>query len=317
MGWTPATLIWDVPSEFPDGVNPAYVPRNYDGRFHGPLLVRDTLANSFNVPAVKTLEFVGIYDDPNTPEEEGLIRFLERFGITTLTRPDYGLALTLGGGEVTLLEWTSAYATLANEGRRVFPYAITSIADSEGNLVCQQPATPPPPGVAFDPETLCQIPPPGWGQAQVSSEHAYLISDILSDDAARYLAFGPGNLLETAVGAAVKTGTTNDIRDVWTMGYTPNLTIGVWMGNADFTPMGDGISSSSSAARVWNTMMANAFGILGREAGSFVAPATITQQEICYVTGAAANDYCRDLQNPFYGSRSGTRQALFAPASSR
>ena len=102
-GWTPATLIWDVPSEFPpsgdpDDPSPPYEPVNYDERFHGPVTVRAALANSFNIPAVKTLNFVGIYDDPSTPQEEGLIKFAERMGITTLTREDYGLSLTLGGG---------------------------------------------------------------------------------------------------------------------------------------------------------------------------------------------------------------------------
>ncbi|MCK6540384.1 MAG: transglycosylase domain-containing protein, partial [Anaerolineales bacterium] len=111
-GWTPATLIWDVPSEFPPSGDPndprePYKPVNYDGRFHGPVTVRTALANSFNVPAVKTLQFVGVYDDPNTPEKEGMIAMAERLGITSLTRPDYGLALTLGGGEVSLMEMTS------------------------------------------------------------------------------------------------------------------------------------------------------------------------------------------------------------------
>ncbi len=120
-GWTPATLIWDVPSEFPpsgqpNDPRPPYMPVNYDGAFHGPVTVRFALANSYNIPAVKTLQYVGIYDDPSTPNEDGLFAFARRMGITTLTRPDYGLSLTLGGGEVSLLELTGAYSIIANHG---------------------------------------------------------------------------------------------------------------------------------------------------------------------------------------------------------
>ncbi len=127
-GWTPATLIWDVPSEFPpsglpNDPNPKYVPTNFDLKFHGPLTVRAALANSYNVPAVKTLQFVGVYGDT------GLIAMAKRLGINSLTRDDYGLSLTLGGGEVSLLDMTSAYAVIANGGLKIPPVAITKIVD--------------------------------------------------------------------------------------------------------------------------------------------------------------------------------------------
>ena len=120
-GWTPSTLIWDVPSEFPpsgnpDDQRPPYQPVNYDGNFHGPVTVRVALANSYNVPAVKTLNYIGIYDNPNTPEKEGMIEFAKKMGLTTLTRDDYGLSLTLGGGDVSLLEMTGAFGTFGNNG---------------------------------------------------------------------------------------------------------------------------------------------------------------------------------------------------------
>jgi len=140
-GWTPATLLWDVPTSFTPSGNPddpvgfTYTPVNYDGRFHGPVTLRSALANSYNVPAVKTLQFVGIYDDPNTPCEDGLIALAKRLGISSLTRQDYGLSLTLGGGEVSLLELTGAYATFANNGLRLPPFAITRIEDLDGNIV--------------------------------------------------------------------------------------------------------------------------------------------------------------------------------------
>ena len=312
LGWTPATVIWDVPSKFDDGVNPAYEPRNYDGRFHGPLRVRDALANSFNVPAVKALEYVGIYDDPDTDETEGLLPFLETFGVSTLSSDQYGSALTLGGGEITLLEWTGAYATLANEGRRVFPVAITHITDANGEEICRQPTA----AVDLSAEGTAALPaclslPDNWGQPVVSPEHAFLITNIISDDSARLLAFGPGNALENDVGAAVKTGTTNDIRDVWSMGFTPNLAVGVWFGNADFTPMAEGVTSSGTATPVWKRVLTNAFEILGIEPGSFRPPERVVLHEICEVTGAAANEYCFSMTNPRYPGRGGVRQEYF------
>ncbi|MBS3751337.1 MAG: transglycosylase domain-containing protein, partial [Anaerolineales bacterium] len=207
-GWTPATLIWDVPSEFPpsgdpNDPRPPYKPVNYDERFHGPVTVRDALANSYNVPAVKTLDFVGIYDDPSTPEEEGLVPFARRMGISTFNRDDYGLSLTLGGGEVTLRELTAAYATMANGGRQIPPVVITKIEDYQGNLVYEH-----------------QTP---SGEQIIRPEHAFLISSILSDNEARTPAFGPNSVLNLPFQAAAKTGTTNDFRDNWTMGYTPDL----------------------------------------------------------------------------------------------
>ena len=139
-GWTPSTLIWDVPSEFPpsgdpNDTRPLYEPVNYDEKFHGPVRMRIALASSYNVPAVKTLDYVGIYDDPNTADKEGLISFAERLGISTLTRDDYGLSLTLGGGDVSLLELTNAYAVFANSGLDVGAYAIEKIVDRSGNVV--------------------------------------------------------------------------------------------------------------------------------------------------------------------------------------
>ncbi|MEK6587432.1 MAG: transglycosylase domain-containing protein, partial [Chloroflexota bacterium] len=139
-GWTPGTLLWDVETEFPPYKDPEdpskpYIPRNYDERFHGPVTVRSALANSYNIPALKTLDFVGIYDDPSTPQGEGLISFAERLGITTFTRNDFGISLTLGGGDITLLELTGAYAAFANGGLRVPPVAITKIIDHSGATV--------------------------------------------------------------------------------------------------------------------------------------------------------------------------------------
>lgn len=299
-GWTAATLLWDVPTKFPDGANPPYEPANYDGRFHGPVRARDALANSYNIPAVKALQFVGIYDDPDTPQREGLISFAESLGITTLTRKDYGLALTLGGGDVTLLEMTGAYAAFANGGKRVFPVAITRIENSLGAAICQQPAQHGDVNLApnGDPLPACQPVPPNWEQQVVRPEHAFLISDILADNHARALAFGPSSALKLSFPAAVKTGTTNDYRDNWTVGYTPNLVVGVWVGNADYTPMAQGVSGVTGAGPIWHNVMENAWAALNSKPAPFIAPPGIVARSICAVTGAAQNNYCQNIVDP-------------------
>ncbi len=313
-GWTPATLLWDVPTKFPDGANPPYEPNNYDGRFHGPVRVRDALANSYNIPAVKALEFVGVYDDPATPEREGLITFAETLGITTFTRNDYGLALTLGGGEVTPLEMTGAYATLANSGQRVFPIAITRITYPSGATVCEQPAKPSEAKTGADgtPLPTCQAVPPNWGEQVVRPDHAFLISDILADNHARSLAFGPNSTLHLSFPAAVKTGTTNDYRDNWTVGYTPNLAVGVWVGNADFTPMAQGVSGVTGAGPIWHNVMEGAWAVLNTQPAPFTQPSGVTIANICAATGALESDYCKAIVDPKRPNEPTVRSEFFA-----
>lgn len=289
-GWTPATLLWDVPSEFPDGANPPYAPKNYDGRFHGPVTVRSALANSYNIPAVKALEFVGVYgtiatDGTSVEATSGLIPFAQSLGITTLTRQDYGLSLTLGGGEVSLKQMAGAYATFATGGRRVFPFAISRITNRAGDVICKQPLAPE--ALKSDPPP-CQTPPPEWGQPVMSPETAFLMSDILADNAARTPAFGPNSMLRLSFPAAAKTGTTNDFRDNWTIGYTPDLVAGVWVGNADFTEM-KGTTGLSGAAPIWHQFMENA---LAGRANWFQRPPTIVEKEICAVSGAEPSEFC-------------------------
>ncbi len=284
-GWTPATLIWDVPSEFPPSGNPndprpPYEPVNYDERFHGPVTARSALANSYNIPAVKTLDFVGIYDNPETSTEDGFIAFARRMGITTLDRDDYGLSLTLGGGDVTLLELTSAYATLANKGNRIPPTSILRIEDREGAVVYQY-------------ET------PADNQV-LRPEHAYLITDILSDNAARTPAFGPNSLLNLPFKAAAKTGTTNDFRDNWTLGYTPDLAVGVWVGNADYTPM-ENTSGLTGAAPIWNQFMQYAQNRLtGGQPTVVVRHSGIVDRVVCAVSGAEPSEWCPSQKSEIF-----------------
>lgn len=284
-GWTPATLIWDVPSEFPPSGNPndprePYRPVNYDDRFHGPMTVRTALANSFNVPAVKTLQFVGIYDDPETPEKEGMVGMAERLGITSFTRPDYGLSLTLGGGEVSLIEMTGAFSVFANGGQRVPPVAILKIVDHTGEVVYE-----------YQPQP---------GEQVIRAEHAYLINSILSDNEARSWMFGRNSALNLSFPVAAKTGTTNDFRDNWTLGYTPDLAAGVWVGNADYTPMVN-TSGLSGAAPIWSQFMEIAVPYAsGGSPKSFARPAGIVDKIICATSGTEPSNWCREQRNEIF-----------------
>ncbi|MGB7539031.1 MAG: transglycosylase domain-containing protein [Anaerolineales bacterium] len=287
MGWTPATLIWDVPSEFPPSndpydTNPPYKPVNYDNKFHGPVTVRSALANSYNIPAVKTLQAVGIYDNPDTPQPDGLVPMAKRLGISTLVRTDYGLSLTLGGGEVTPLELTAAYAVMANGGLKMPTAAILKIQ-------------------TFDGKTVYEYQPP-TGERVLRAEHAYLISSILSDNEARTPMFGANSVLNLPFAAAVKTGTTNDFRDNWAVGYTPDLTAGVWIGNPDNAPM-IGTTGVSGAAPIWSEFMINAIQqMTGNNPAPFVPPPGIMQKLICAATGAEPGKYCATTRSESFVS---------------
>jgi penicillin-binding protein 1C len=287
QGWTPGTLIWDVPSKFPPSGNPndprpPYEPVNYDERFHGPVTVRAALANSYNIPAVKTLDFVGIYDDPDTPQPDGFVNFAQRVGISTLDRDDYGLSLTLGGGDVTLLELATVYATLANGGKQVPPVTILRIEDNSGAVVYSYEQPP--------------------GEQVIRAEHAFLITDILSDNQARTPAFGPNSLLRLPFKAAAKTGTTNDFRDNWTLGYTPDIAIGVWVGNADYTPM-QNTSGLTGAAPIWNEIMQFAQERLtGGQSTPVSRPTGIIERVICAISGAEPSQWCPSQRTEVFAS---------------
>ena len=278
-GWTSATLIWDVPSEFPPSGNPEdtrepYKPVNYDGKFHGPVRVRTALGSSYNMPAVKVLDFVGIYDDPDTPEKDGFIAFAERMGITTLTREDYGLSLTLGGGDVSLLELTGAFSIFANDGVRQPPFAISKIEDHFGKVVYDHLSEP--------------------GEQVIRTDHAFLISNILSDNSARSPAFGSNSVLNLPYNVAVKTGTTNNFRDNWTLGYTPDIAVGVWIGNADYTPMKN-VSGVTGAAPLWSDVIQWEINrTMGGNPTGFKRPDSIEDIVICKASGTKPSNRCPD-----------------------
>ncbi len=280
-GWTPATLIWDVPSEFPpsgdpNDPRPPYIPNNYDNKFHGPVTVRTALSNSFNIPAVKTLQFVGVYGD------HGMIAMAHRFGITSLNREDYGLSLTLGGGDVSLLEMVSAYSVFANGGIRVPPVSILKVVDHRGNIVYEYK--------------------PPQGEQIIRPEHAYLITSILSDNDARSWMFGPNSVLNLPFPVAAKTGTTNDFRDNWTLGYTPDLAAGVWVGNADYTPMVN-TTGLTGAAPIWSQFMQTAVPYVTQGNPSpFTRPAGIVDKVICSASGTEPSQWCKSKRTEVFAS---------------
>jgi len=259
-GWTAATMVMDVQQEFPDGQNPPYKPTNYDGKEWGPISLRTALACSRNIPAVSTLHQIGL---------PALLEVAHRLGVDSLNRDEYGLSLTLGGGEVTLLELTGAYTALANGGHRITPRSILRIEDQLGNTIMGE-----------DMPESPQV---------VDPRHAYLLTDILADNAARSPAFGPDSPLVLPFPAAVKTGTTDDYRDSWTVGYAPRFVTGVWVGNSDNTPM-KGVSGSRGAALIWHDFMERALGSGPRE--EFVRPEGLVEVEVCPVSGLRRTDAC-------------------------
>ena len=259
LNWTPSSLIMDIPVEYNDGAGGVYKPRNYDDKFHGPVSVRTALANSYNIPAVKTLEQIGI---------AALKEMAARLGITTLTRNDYGLSLTLGSGEVPLIELTGTYQVLANDGVLAEPTAILKITDGLGQLI---------------------EPPRRQPERALRAEHAYLMTNILADNEARTPAFGPNSALRLSRPAAAKTGTTNDFRDNWTIGYTPDIVAGIWVGNTDNTPM-DGISGLTGAGPIWHNFMERAHE--GLPIRDFTRPPDIIELEVCADSGTLPSEVC-------------------------
>ena len=260
---TAASILPDLPVTFqvpePDGSFSVYRPLNYDRAFHGPVSVRSALANSYNIPAVTVLDRIGV---------DTLRQLAGQAGIRTFTGR-YGLALTLGGGDVRLLELAAAYGTL-DDGRSLTPRLLLRVEDAATG------------------ELLFDAGDPPAGQQVIAPETAWLITDILADDSARAPAFGSHSILELPFAAAVKTGTTTDWRDNWTVGYSTERVIGVWVGNADNTPMLD-VSGVDGAGPIWHDLM-----ILAHDANppDFVQPPAITDALICAPSGLLPTPAC-------------------------
>ena len=232
-GMTAATLLQDLPAHYATEAGD-YAPRNYDRAFHGPVRLRTALGSSYNVAAVRAARFVGV---------EPLLRRLRAAGFSSLRESarHYGLGLTLGNGEVRLDELVAGYLMLASRGR-YRPLRIVRWAIDAGGAYHRQ--APVPPRRVFD--------------ARVAA----LVGDILADPVARQPSFGRGSALENAFGASVKTGTSKDFRDNWTVGYTRRLTVGVWVGNFEGLSMRD-VSGVTGAAPLWSTVLSAAERWLG------------------------------------------------------
>lgn len=233
-GYTPETVVIDEETNFGMFNGKLYIPQNYDEKFRGPVTLRSSLAQSLNVPSVKVLDFIGIQE---------AIRTAKDFGLTSLRDPSfYGLSFVLGGGEVTLLELASAYGVFATDGFRVSPTPIKKIVAPDGSVLFSHSPTP---------------------QRIVPPSIAKSITSILSDNNARAPIFGLHSLLNIP-GVAAKTGTTQDYRDAWTIGYNPSFVIGVWVGNNDNSPM-DKKPGAMLAAPTWNSFFNQALRLFPEE----------------------------------------------------
>lgn len=256
---TAATVMDDNPTCFGQVNQRNYCPTNYGGAYHGLQTIRTSLANSFNIAAVKVLKLNGL---------ETFVASASAMGLSTFKNAsDYGLSLTLGGGEVTMTDMTVAYGVLANMGLRQDLNPILKVEDKDGKILEE-----------YKYEA---------GPRVMSRETGFIIQQILSDDGARSMVFGRGSKLTIKghLEVAVKTGTTNDMRDNWTIGYTPDYVVATWVGNNDNSRMGGLVSGTTGAAPIWNAIMTQL--LVGKEIKQPTRPAGIVGMNVCNLTGMA------------------------------
>jgi len=241
-GYTPDTVVFDLPTNFSTNPNQPYTPSNYDGRTRGPLTLRSALAQSLNIPAVKVLYLAGLSSAIDTAQD---------FGISTLNdRSRFGLSLVLGGGEVMPLELTAAYGVFATGGIKNETHAILEVKDSEGNILERENIR---------------------SERVIDENVAHMVTDILSDNQARTPIFGANSRLYFEnYDVAAKTGTSNDFRDGWTLGYSPNIVVGTWGGNNDNSPMRENIDGITIVGPIWREFML--YALSKQEKESFIEP---------------------------------------------
>lgn len=276
-GYTPETMLFDVPTNFSSDSAQDYTPQNYDGNFHGPLQMKNALAMSLNIPAVKTLYLAGVKDS---------INLAKSLGITGLNQPDrYGLSLVLGGGEVKLIDHVNAYSSLAAGGVKHDQVSILKVEDKKGTVLEQ-----------FKPSA---------GQRVIDEKYVAMLDHIMSTNEYRAPVFGDNNPFKfTDRPVAAKTGTTNEFRDGWAMGYTPSLAVGVWAGNNNNSSMKVGADGIVVAAPIWRNFMNQVLGNYSVEqfpkyekedAGKAVLNGEFDKQEIkvCEIKkGKNKGDFC-------------------------
>ena len=289
-GITAATMTYDVPVDFNNGGQP-YTPVNIDRQYHGPMSVRDALANSYNVPPVQLVNLIGIGP---------VIRTAHRLGVRSLNQASqYGLALALGSGEVSLLDLTYTYDVFNTGGymvgmpvhkdeetpgfRTLDPVAILRIEDANGRVLWEY---------GSDTATYQR-------RLILEPALAYIMTDILADNEARTPAFGPNSPLELSRPAAVKTGTSNDNRDSWTVGYTPQIVTGVWMGNNNNHSMND-VTGETGAAPIWHAIMEYIHTRDSLPPQEWPRPSTVVDRVVCQTSGLLPTRYCPPVSEMFF-----------------
>lgn len=261
QGATPATVFADVPTTFQQNEQiEAYTPRNYDGQFHGLVSLRQALANSYNIPAVKALAQVGL---------ENFLEFAYNAGLSTLAPTkenlsNLGLSLSLGGGGIRMIELSSVYASFANGGYKVDPIAILEVKDRSGNTLFKQQ--------------------PVQGEQIFGEGEVFLINSILSDNNARSAAFGVNSQLNTGLPIAVKTGTTNSLKDNWTVGWNQNFLVHTWVGNNDGSSMKSVVSGITGASPIWRAIV-DKLVASGYETPAFTIPDNVEQLTVDKISG--------------------------------
>ncbi|MCW1948996.1 MAG: PBP1A family penicillin-binding protein [Candidatus Shapirobacteria bacterium] len=265
-GWSASTMVMDTPVTFPGvGGQKDYSPQNYNGKYNGPMSLRNALGNSINTTAVKTLAFVGV---------KNMLTLAYDMGLSTLEPTQknlsrFGLAVTLGGAEVKMIDLASAYTAFANKGLKMEPMGILKVEDKDGRVLEEYKQTD--------------------GKRVMTEQEAFILSNILSDNSAREMTFGAVNSLQiSGYQVAAKTGTTNDKKDNWTIGWTPNLLTAVWVGNNNNTEMGSLVSGVSGAAPIWNKIMKYELPKLPKV--DFSVPNKIISIEVDKVSGYPAHD---------------------------
>ena len=269
--FSPSRVLFDLTTTF--GGN--YTPHDYDGKNRGPITIRQAIANSLNIPAVKTTDLIGINNILTTASD---------MGITSLNQPDrYGDSLGLGVGEVSLLEHTNGFATFANNGNHHDIHTMLKVVDSGGKTVYEY------------------KPVDDKGKQAIDPQIAYEMQNIMSDNNSRSMVFGTNTALKfTDRPVAAKTGTTTDFRDAWTIGYTPTLAVGVWVGNDDNHPMSSGADGVVVAAPIFHQFMATEMA--GKPVDQFVAPAGIQTVTVEKYSSKLPTAYSKETTTDIFAS---------------
>jgi penicillin-binding protein 1C len=262
-GYGASTPFIDAPICFPDPPSKPYCPHNYDLRYHGVVQMRYALANSYNIPAVEMLDLNGL---------PAFLDLAKKMGISTFNNPsDYGLSLTLGGGEVRMVDMATAYGVLANQGYRIDLHPILKITDRNGKVI-----------EVYNPPAS-----PIFGTKVLPSSVTYVMSNILADNKAREAEFGPNSgLYIKGQYVSAKTGTTNDYRDNWTFGYTPAFVVSAWVGNNDHTPMAGVVTGITGAAPIFHDIMTHL--LEGKQTEIPQKPPDVFGEYVCSTTGLIA-----------------------------